>query len=225
MHSVDFAAVIHDLAPDSEAGTQAYQEALTRARAIPVEELVDIQDIADTWGSAMAASAAAVRGDQKAHAWLHRTLDSSDRAIARAFLRLADGRVHEVDLSTLSPIEEHILDVTRRMIAGETHVVFATAAPWENPDLDVIERGLEAIMNFAEGAPHDPSAVGAFLESLERSGSQAFARALRLFMSGERSRLLAYDLPSEEATCLVNLIKLAENPGRREQRDRSDERR
>ena len=210
MHSVDLAAVIHELAPNPEAGTRAYQEALTRARAIPIEELFAIQDIADNWGATMAASAAAARGDQKAHAWLHRMADSPRQRDRRAFLQLADGRVHEVDPSTMSPIEEHILDITRRIIAGETHMVFAATPPWEDPDLDVIERGLEAVMNFAQGAPHDPSAVAAFLESLERGGSQAFARALRLFMSGERGRLLAVDLPSGEAVCIVDLIQLAE---------------
>lgn len=113
----------------------------------------------------------------------------------------------------MSPLDEHILDITRRMAAGETRVVFAAVPPWEVPEseFDIIELGLKAVMAYAEGAPHDQSAVAAYLESLERGGSQAFAQALRLFISGERSRLLAVGLPSEEAACIVRLITLAGN--------------
>ena len=92
MHPIDFAAVIDDLAPDPDAAPRAFQEALSRARAIPLDEVVSMQAIADNWGSAMAASAASVHGDQKARDWLHHMLGTSGNEIARAFLLIADGR-------------------------------------------------------------------------------------------------------------------------------------
>jgi len=79
-------------------------------------------------------------------------------ALADAFLLFADGREHEVDTSAMAPVDEYILDITRRMIAGETHIAFAATPPWENPDLGVIESGIRALMKFAEGAPHDQGA-------------------------------------------------------------------
>jgi hypothetical protein len=88
-----------------------------------------------------------MRGDRKAHAWLHRMLDSGDYSIAKAFLQLADGRAHEVDPSAMSPLDKHILDITRSMAAGETRVLFAAVPPWEvpEPELNVIELGLKGL--------------------------------------------------------------------------------
>ncbi len=179
-----------------------------------------MQAIADTWGSAMAASAASVHGDQKAHRWLHHMLGTGDDEITRAFLLIADGRERDIDTAAMSPVNEYIVDITRRMIAGETHIVFAATPPWDNPDLDIIESGIRALMDFAQGVAHDQGAITAYLELLDRSGGQAFARVLRLFMAGERSRLLAVDLPSEEATFIVRLIKLSATGGKdQENRD------
>jgi CHAT domain len=213
MHSVDFAAVIHDLAGNLEAGERAYQAALTRAREIPLEELFPIEDLAVTWGLMMTASAAAANGDRKAHIFLHRILDSSDDPLARAFKDIADGSVPQVDSSTLSPLDEYILNITHSMVAGETRISFTAGPLWENPDLDIIEHGLDALRAFARGAPHDNSAVEAYLDSLERSGSEPFARALRLFISGERSRLLALGLPAEEAELIMGLIRDSQTDG------------
>jgi hypothetical protein len=214
IHPIDFAAVIDNLAPDPDAAPRAFQEALSRARAIPLDEVVSMQAIADTWGSAMAASAASVHGDQKARDWLHHMLGTGGNEIARAFLLIADGREHDVDTAAMSPVDEYIVDITKRMIAGETHIVFAATPPWDNPDLDVIESGIRALMDFAQGVAHDQGAVIAYLELLDRNGGEAFSRALRLFMAGERSRLLTVDLPSEEATVMVRLIKLSEVGGK-----------
>ena len=219
MHPIDFAAAIDDLAPDPDAAARAFQEALSQARAIPPDEVVSMQAIADTWGSAMAASAASLHGDQKARHWLHHRLGPGGNELTRAFLLIADGREHDIDTAAMSPLDEYIVDITRRMIAGETHIVFATTPPWDNPDLDVIESGIRAFMDFAQGVAHDQGAITAHLELLDRSGGQAFARALRLFMAGERSRLLAVDLPSEEATFMVRLIKLSAIGGK-DQEDR-----
>jgi hypothetical protein len=214
LHPIDFAAVIDDLAPGPDAASRAFQEALSRVRAIPLDEVVSMQAIADTWGSAMAASAASVHGNQKARHWLHHMLGKGADEITRAFLLIADGRENDIDTAAMSPVNEYIVDITRQMIAGEPHIVFATTPPWDNPDLDVIESGATAFMDFAQGVAHDQGAITAYLEQLDRSGGQALARALRLFMAGERSSLLAVDLPSEEATFMVRLIKLSEIGGK-----------
>lgn len=73
-------------------------------------------------------------------------------------------------------------------------------------------------MAYVQGATYGQKAVAAFHESLERGCSEAFAWALRLFMPGERSRLLAVDPASEKVTCIVNLIRVAGMTGRHEWR-------